>query len=315
MFRSPNLQVGKEATDIYIPSNASFQTLIDSLKQKDAIGNVTSFAFLAKMLGYQEKVKSGKYRLQKNMNNYDALRMLRAGSQTPVKLTFNHIRLQSDFNKRIAKDFAFSEEELQSHLDNPATAEKYGFKPQTILCMFLPNTYELYWTTSPEKFVERMHQEYQRFWTEERKQKAKKLGLSPIEVSILASIVDSETNKNEEKARIAGLYINRLEENMYLQADPTVKFALGNFELKRVLYRDLEVESPYNTYLNKGLPPGPISMPSLATIDAVLNYEKHDFFYFCAKEDFSGYHRFAKDKTEHDKNARLLHKALDMRGY
>ncbi|MCK9255795.1 MAG: endolytic transglycosylase MltG, partial [Bacteroidales bacterium] len=193
-------------------------------------------------------------------------------------------------------------------------AKKYGFNENTFLAMFIPNSYEFYWNTSAEQFVERMAKEYKNFWTEERKQKAANLGFSQSEVSTLASIVEAETQKNDEKARIAGVYINRLNIGMLLQADPTVVYATGDFFLKRVLNKHLEINSPYNTYKYSGLPPGPINIPSISSIDAVLNYEKHNYKFFCAKDDFSGYHVFAVTNAQHEANARKYHQALRSAG-
>ena len=192
--------------------------------------------------------------------------------------------------------------------------KKYGFDTTNVISMFIPNTYEVYWTSSPEEFLDKMHQEYQKFWNEKRLAKAQKINLNPQEVSVLASIVQAESNKADEKPRIAGLYLNRLQKKIRLEADPTLVFALRNFELKRVLNRHKRIESPFNTYKNDGLPPGPINMPSPQSIDAVLNYESHEYIFMCAKEDLSGYHNFAVTLREHEKNARLLHAALDLRG-
>jgi UPF0755 protein len=192
-------------------------------------------------------------------------------------------------------------------------ASKYGFNEQTIMTMFIPNTYEFYWNTSADEFFERMADEYKKFWTDERKQKAKNIGLSQSEVSILASIVELETQKKDERPTVAGVYINRLKKKMLLQADPTVVFALGDFTINRVLKIHLETDSPYNTYKYSGLPPGPIYLPSISSIDAVLNFENHDYIYFCAKEDFSGYHNFAKTLAQHNENARKFQQALNKR--
>ena len=188
-------------------------------------------------------------------------------------------------------------------LKNTDIITEHGFEAHTVIAMIIPNTYQIYWNTTPESFMSRMNQEYKRFWNDSRLQKAEEAGLSPIEVSVLASIVDEETVKNDEKPRVAGLYINRLKRGIRLQADPTIKFALGDFTINRVLTRDLKIESPYNTYIYAGLPPGPIRMSSIQGIDAVLNHEKHDYIFMCAKADFSGYHDFAKTLEQHNRNA------------
>ena len=199
-------------------------------------------------------------------------------------------------------------------LDSIDLVRQYGFDEETIFCMFIPNTYELYWNTSKEKFFERMQKEYVKFWNTERLAQAKAIGLSPVQVSILASIVDQEALLNREMVRIAGVYMNRLNRGIKLEADPTVIFANGDFTVKRVLYKLLQKDSPYNTYKYNGLPPGPICMPSVAAIDAVLHFEKHNYIYFCAKEDFSGLHNFASNVTEHQMNARKFQQALNNRG-
>ena len=188
---------------------------------------------------------------------------------------------------------------------------EFGFNTETFRAMFIPNTYEFYWTTSADEFAKRMKTEYDRFWDKSRKAKAEEIGLSPEEVIILASIVQSETIKKDELETVAGLYINRLKKDIRLQADPTIKYAVGDYSLKRVLTKHLEIDSPYNTYKNVGLPPGPIAFPEITTIDAVLNYEKHKYLYMCAKEDFSGYHNFAQTLSQHNRNAAKYRKALD----
>ena len=224
---------------------------------------------------------------------------------------FNNIRLKSDLVKKIGNRFEFKSQDLVEKLRDPETCQKYGFDTTTIMCMFLPNTYFVRWTTTPEKFLDRMHSEYKRYWTDEKLQKAQSINMTPIQVAVLASIIQSETNKTDEMPRVAGAYINRLEANMPLQADPTVKFAVGDFSLRRILEKHLAINSPYNTYRNTGLPPGPIALPEPNALDAVLNYERNKYIYFCAKEDFSGYHNFAENYSDHLKNARIYQEALN----
>jgi UPF0755 protein len=236
--------------------------------------------------------------------------LLRSGKQSPVKLGFISVRSLDILAGKAAAYIEADSATLAALLTDPATAQKYGFNQQTFMSMFIPNTYEFYWNTSAEKFVEKMAEEYKNFWNEDRKQKAADIGLSQSEVSTLASIVEAETQKNDEKAKVAGVYMNRLNTGMLLQADPTVVFAAGDFTIQRVLNRHLEINSPYNTYLYAGLPPGPINIPSVSSIDAVLNYERHNYKFFCAKEDFSGYHAFAVTNAQHEVNARKYHQAL-----
>jgi UPF0755 protein len=310
--KAPNLQVDKEDRYLLIPTGATYQTVIDSLKSTKMLHDELSFSFLAKLLDYQEGVKPGRYLIKRNMGNREALLMLRAGRQTPVKLTFNNIRLKNELAYKLCRYLEADSNQFKALLNNTPVVTQYGFDTTTIMCMFLPNTYEFYWNTSAQQLLDRMNREYLKFWTEERKQKAASINFTPVQVSILASIVEAEqARKNDEKPRVAGLYINRLKQNMPLQADPTLVFALKNFSLKRILKGHMQLESPYNTYKYTGLPPGPINLPTLASINAVLNYEKHDYLYMCAKEDFSGYHNFADNFEDHLKNARLYQKALN----
>lgn len=260
------------------------------------------------------KVKAGHYTFKEGTSLNAVINTLRSGKQSPIKLTFNNTRTMADFAGKIAKQIEADSLTLLNFLQNDSVAKSYGFDKANFIGMFLPNTYEFYYTTTPKVFADRMHKEYNRFWSKSRQQKAKQLGYTPQEVSTLAAIVDEETNKNDEKARIAGVYLNRLKRGIPLQADPTLKYAAGDFTLKRILNIHKETDSPYNTYKYAGLPPSPIRQPSITAIDAVLNAEKHDYLYFCAKADFSGYHTFAKTLAQHNRNARLYHKELNRRG-
>lgn len=310
--KAPNLQVDKADTYLLIPTGGTYRNVIDSLKKNDILHDELSFSFLAKLLDYQEAVKPGRYLIRKNMGNREALLMLRAGRQTPVKLTFNNIRLKNELANKLCRNIEADSVALRNMLNDTKFVKELGFDTTTIMCMFLPNTYELYWNTSAEELLKRMHKEYEKFWTQERKQKAAAMNFTPIQVSILASIVQAEqAQKADERPRVAGLYINRLKTGMPLQADPTLVFGLRNFGLKRILKVHMEVDSPYNTYRNTGLPPGPINLPSISSLNAVLNHEKHNYVYMCAKEDFSGYHNFAVDYDDHLRNARLYQKALN----
>ncbi len=296
---------------LYIPTGAEFGQVKDSLYANNLIHDHSAFEWIADKKDYPEHVKPGRYILTNGMSNNQLVNTLRGGLQTPVKVTFNNMRDVKMLAGRIGAQIEADSASIASYLDNPQTLEQLGFNAQTIPAMFLPNTYEFYWNTSAEKYVEKMKGEYDKYWTAERLNLAKSIGLSPVQVSILASIVNKETNKTDEMARIAGVYLNRLKSGWLLQADPTLVFAVGDFELKRVLNVHKEVESPYNTYKYAGLPPGPICIPSLESINAVLHAEKHNYYYFCAKEDFSGYHNFAKTLTEHNRNAQRYQKALN----
>jgi UPF0755 protein len=235
--------------------------------------------------------------------------ILRAGLQEPVQLTFNNIRTKEELAAHVSSYIDVDSMSI-IELFNPEIVREYGFTPETFPAMFIPNTYEFYWTTTARQFADRMKQEFDRFWDTDRLTKAQSIGLTPVQVATLASIVQEETNVPAEKAKVAGVYINRLTRGMLLQADPTVKFAVGDVTIRRVLNKYLDTDSPYNTYRYPGLPPGPITFPEISSIDAVLNYEKHNYLYFCARPDLSGYNNYARTNAEHDRNAALYHNAL-----
>jgi UPF0755 protein len=245
------------------------------------------------------------------MSNLALVRMLRSGRQVPVKVTFNTVRTKEDLAEKITANLEVTKAQFLQLLQDSVYIRKFDFEEETIMSMFIPNTYEFWWNTSAETLFDRMYKEYQSFWTEERKAKAKALGLSQQEVSTLASIVQAESQKSDERPRIAGVYLNRLRIGMALQADPTLVFAAGDFSIKRLTGVHMAIDSPYNTYKYPGLPPGPINLPDINSLDAVLNTEKHDFLYFCAKEDFSGYHSFASNYNDHMANARRYQRALN----
>lgn len=306
----PNVAVGGESRIIIIPNDATFETVQKILHEGEYVQDLISFSFLAKLMDYDENVKPGRYELRPNMNNLEAIRFLRAGLQEPVMITFNNVRLIPDLSEKITRNLEMKPQEFEAGLIQFAMNNPYGFNKDNVLCMFIPNSYEVYYNVSVKSLLERMHNEFENFWTEERKEKAKQLGLSDIEVSILASIVQAETVKKDEAPKIAGLYLNRLRKGIALQADPTLVFAVGDFTLKRVLDEHKEVDSPYNTYKNRGLPPGPINLPELFSLEAVLNYFPSEFIYMCAKEDFSGRHNFTADYNQHLRNAERYQKAL-----
>jgi UPF0755 protein len=252
--------------------------------------------------------------LDKGLNTNEILNMLKSGNQQPVKVTFNNLRFIEELAGAVSKYIEPDSAELIRKFNDSTIYEKYGFNKNTFHCMFIPNTYEFYWTTTSDQFLERMSMEYKRFWNEERIRKANEKGLTPEEVMTVASIVQEESNKKDEKPVIAGLYLNRIKRGMLLQADPTVKFALGNFHIKRVLKTQLEVDSPYNTYKYPGLPPGPINFPEISSIESVLNAVKTPYIYMCARQDFSGYHNFSRTLSGHNANARKYKAALDSLG-
>jgi len=296
---------------LFIRDKDNFEKVVQLLKENGCLTKVKTFEQLAAFKNYDTHVKPGAYKLQKGWSNNQLINILRSGAQTPVKITFNNVRTFEDLAGKLSRQLQCDSITFLLHFKNDSNILKLGYKQETLPVIFIPNTYSVYWTTTPSAFLSRMKLEHDQFWTESRKQKARNAGLSSLEVATLASIVQEESNKNDEKPIIAGVYLNRLRKNWPLQADPTIRFALGDFTIRRILTAQLSVESPYNTYLKTGLPPGPINFPEISSLEAVLNYKVHDFFYFCAKEDFSGYHNFAKTLSEHNRNARKYQEALN----
>ncbi|MBQ3710261.1 MAG: endolytic transglycosylase MltG [Bacteroidales bacterium] len=310
MMRSNVTTPGGTEFSLYVPTGASFEQIKDSLYTHEIIVNKKSFEAVAASKKCSQNIHPGRYILKNGMSNKQLCNMLRGGLQTPVKVTFNNMRDVAMLAGRVSEQIEADSLSIVSYLNDSGHLAELGFTRETIPAMFLPNTYEFYWNTDAAQFVSKMKKEYDKYWNADRCDKAKTLGLTPIQVSTLASIVDKETNKTNEMSRIAGVYMNRLKSGWLLQADPTLVFAVGDFGLKRVLNVHKEVESPYNTYKYPGLPPGPICIPSLASINAVLNTEKHNYYYFCAKDDLSGYHVFAKTLSEHNRNAEKYHRKI-----
>lgn len=310
----PNVNTpGKEDFLLYIPTGSDYTDVIALLEENQIIKDRKTFDWAAGKKNYAENIHPGRYRIRQNMSNNQLIDMLRSGLQEPVNVVINVARTPEDLAAKIAAQIEAGKEDMMMLMNDEAYLHTLGFTKETIIGMFIPNTYEFWWNTDARDFFARMKKEYDRFWNRERSGRAGEIKFSPNEVITLASIIISETNKEDEYRRIAGVYINRLNKGMRLQADPTVKFALGDFERQRILKVDTYVDSPYNTYLYAGLPPGPIAIPPVKAIDAVLKYEKHDYLYFCAKEDFSGYHSFARTLDQHNRNARLYQKALNRR--
>ena len=301
----------KNSASFIIPRGATFQQVTDSLKKHDVVNNYKAFLWVAKKKEYAENIKAGHYSFTKGMNTNQLVNMLKAGNQTPVKVTFNNIRRMEDLAGSIARYLEPDSTSLLQALTDTTAMHGFGFSQETYPGMFIPNTYEFYWTSTAQDFLERMAMEYRRFWNEKRLTQAQAIGLTPPQIITLASIVQEETVKADEKATVAGLYLNRLKRGMLLQADPTVKFALGDFTVRRMLFKHLEIDSPYNTYKYPGLPPGPITFAEISSIDAVLQPENHNYLYMCAREDFSGYHNFATNLAEHNRNARRYQEALN----
>ncbi|MCD6063512.1 MAG: mltG [Flavipsychrobacter sp.] len=299
---------------LYIHTGATYDDVRRSLQDGGFIRNMSSFDQVAKRSDYPSKVKAGKYKINKGMSNYNLVRRLRNGDQEPVKLVINKLRTKKDLVRLISKNLEADSTQLLALLSDSNFLSQYGLDSNTAMAAVIPDTYEFWWNTNAEKTFAKLAKYYKQYWNNERKQKAAAKSLTPEQVVTIASIVEEETNKHDEKSNIASVYMNRLKIGMRLQADPTVKYAANNFGLRRIGGEPLKNPSPYNTYVHAGLPPGPICTPSKKTLEAVLNAPDTKYIYFCAKEDFSGYHRFASSYAEHQKNARLYQKALNARG-
>lgn len=313
-FGNKTANIDKQ-TAFYVPTGAMLGEVLNDLKTKGIIENTEKFQEYAALRNLkQETLEAGKYIFPKNAVYSKIVEDLRKGNgKKETQVTFNNARTKKEVAEKIALTVELSAEDILKLITDEKFTSKYGFTPTTINTMFIPNTYNVYWDISAEDLIAKLAKEYKRFWNPSRKAKAKALNMSQTEVSTLASIVVCETIKMDEAPKIAGVYVNRIRRGIPLDADPTLKWVLGDFEIKRILNKDKELDSPYNTYKNRGLPPGPIYIPSVQYIDAVLNYEKHDYIFFCAKEDFSGYSNFARTNRQHEVNARKYHKALNER--
>jgi len=298
---------------IYIPTGSSYNQVLDSLKSNLTIKNLKVLMWIAKKKSYQDKIKPGRYVINKSLSYNSLINMLRSGRQSPVKITFNNVRTLNQIAGKIGRQLEADSSQIIGFLSDDSNYTEDGFKKENIISLFIPNTYEFYWNTNARELYARMLKEYRLFWNDQRLSKAKEKGLDLKEVSILASIIDDEVVKSEEKPRIAGVYLNRLTRGMPLQACPTIKFALNDFSITRILKKYLTVDSPYNTYEHTGFPPGPIGCATIEGIDAVLNAEKHDYLFFAARADFSGYHNFSRTLSEHNRYALLYQKELDKR--
>lgn len=303
-----------ETQYLYLPTGTTYPQLLDSLEAHHCLQSRAVFTRLAKLRGLDDHVRPGCYRLEPGMGVIKVVQKLYSGSQDPVRLTINKHRTRQSLCAYLDKKLELSADSMLALLDDPRVAEEYGCTSENIIGMFVQNTYEVYWTISPRDLLERMKKESDHFWNSVRRGKLKDVELTAQEALTLASIVEEETNQDDEKPLIASVYLNRLHKGMALQADPTVKFAVGDFAIRRVGGSMLDADSPYNTYRYAGLPPGPICIPSVASIDAVLSGIKSDYLYFCAREDFSGHHDFARTLDEHKANARRFHRALTERG-
>ncbi|RLD47747.1 MAG: endolytic transglycosylase MltG [Bacteroidetes bacterium] len=303
-----------ESVAITIPTGSDFEDVKLILYAKGLVVNRKYFEWWAEKKKYPQLVKPGKYLIQSGMNNNELINLLRSGEQVPVQLIFNNVRDIYQVAQKVSQQIEADSAAIVDLITDSTYLTLLGLNNETASVLFIPNTYEMYWNTSAEGFIKRMHEEYIKFWSGSRTSKARSIDLTIPEVVTLASIVEKETNKDDEKPQVAGVYINRLKAGWRLQADPTVIYALNDYSIKRVLNKHKEIKSPYNTYLVAGLPPGPICIPSIASIDAVLNYDHHNYLFFCAKDDLSGYHVFAKTNRQHAKNAKKYQEALNKMG-
>lgn len=313
----PNTAFDADQKEIFVPTDAGFDTIRQQLKP--ALKNWDDFLNVAERKSYGNNIKAGRFVIERDMNNNEIVNTLRSQNQ-PVYVLFNNEKDLPDLAGRIAEQIEPDSVSLLQTFKDTAFYAENAIDYKDAMAMYIPNKYEFYWNTSAEDFRRRMLKEYKYFWNDERLKKAENIGLSKDEVSVLASIVKSETAEEEERPRVAGVYMNRLEKGWKLQADPTVIYALKHqlkdrdTVIKRVLYKDLEIESPYNTYRNTGLPPGPIAMPDISSIEAVLNYEDHDYYYFAGDPSRPGYHKFAKTNRQHNINAQEYQRWIDKQG-
>jgi len=306
---------GKKEGHLFIGSENTWEDVLQQCDSSGFFADLPAFVRWAERQGLNKALKPGHYLLQPGMSNREIVNILLSGRQTPVRVTFNNMRTLPDLTIRLSQQLDINKDSLQLFFDTTDLFQKAGISKDERMTVFIPNTYEFYWTVSEADLTGRLIKEHDIFWNAARRSRAEAMGLTPAEVYILASIVYSENEKAVDEApRIAGVYMNRLQKNMKLEADPTVKFALGDFSIKRILFADLEIDSPYNTYKYFGLPPGPIHMPPVSYIDAVLNYEEHAYIFMCARGDGSGYHYFAKTLAEHNRNRQLYIQTLNKQG-
>jgi UPF0755 protein len=299
---------------VYVKTTDSFQDVVQQLVNRQMLTNKESFVWMAEFLDYDKKVRPGRYAVKNGMNNKDLVLLLRSGKQEPLRITFKSIRSRFELAGKVGELLEADSTGLLNIMSSTSFEEKFGLDAENALSVILPDTYEFYWNTTNEAFIEKIGKFYLDFWTEERKSKAKAIGLTPAQASVMASIVQQESARKEEWPIIAGVYMNRFNKGMKLQADPTVVYAVGDFTIRRVRSNHLAVNSPYNTYMYKGLPPGPIYLASKQCIDAVLEYQRHNYIYFCARPDGSGLHDFANTYDEHLRNARNYQRRLNERG-
>ena len=311
----PYLMLGAPAEGIVkVRKGSTIETIQDSVEACVGEAYGKRVGKMLRLMGAKVENREGAYRITQSTSPFTAARRIKNGVQSGIRFTFNNVRTLDEWTRRWGETFMDDPDDMRKALQDSALCAKYGKTPQTIACLLMPDTYEFYWDITPEKMLDRMNDYYNDFWNDERKAKAQRLGLTPDEVATIASIVEEETSKADERGKVARLYLNRYQQGMRLQADPTVKFAIGDFSIKRITVPMTQINSPYNTYRVNGLPPGPIRLPEKSTIDAVLDAPQHDYLYMCARADFSGYHDFTRDYTSHLDNARRYQAALNNRG-
>lgn len=307
LFFGPSSSYDGKNPYLYIRTgNATKEAVLKSLEDSSLINRIGAFEWLGNRFNVWNKLRPGKFEISSNESVFSLVRKLRNNRQQQVNLTITKLRTKKDFAQLAGRKFETDAESFLAFLNNPDSVKHFGLDTNTIMTLLIPDTYSYYWSTSPKRILQKLQQQHQRFWTAERKNKAAALGLTPEQVYVLASIVEEETLRNDEKSVISSVYVNRLKKGMYLGADPTVKFAVGDFNLKRIYFGHINstATNPYNTYKNKGLPPGPICTPQAVTIDAVLNTKQTNYLFFCAKPNGNGYHAFAESETDHFKNAK-----------
>jgi UPF0755 protein len=310
-FLGPATAFAGEKYNLYIKTGMNYEEEIALLENDHVLQSLSFFKWLAARMDYPQNIKAGKYEIKKEMNLVAILRMLRNGRQTPVNFVITKLRTKEDFASYTGKRFECDSASVMHFLENNDTLKEYGLDSNTVMTAFFPNTYTYFWNTTPSRIFKKLYAAHHAYWTEERRREAQEHGLTPATAYILASIIEEETNKQEDKEKIASVYINRMQKGMKLSADPTIKYALRNFELKRIYEKYLSVESPYNTYKYTGLPPGPICTPTQQTLEAVLDAPKTNYIYFVAKPDFSGYSNFSETYEQHLKYAKEYQKALN----
>ena len=311
----PYLVLGAPAEGIVkVRKGSTIESIGDSVQAHVGVDYGKRVATMLKLMGANVENREGAFKVTAGMSPFMAARRIKNGMQDGIRFTFNNVRTIDEWTQRWGNTFMAGSDAMRKALKDSAVCARYGKTPQTIACLLMPDTYEFYWNITPDKMLDRMFDYYNEFWTGDRKAKAQRLGLTPDEVATVASIVEEETSKADERGKVARLYLNRYQLGMRLQADPTVKFALGDFSIKRITVPMTQINSPYNTYRVNGLPPGPIRLPEKSTIDAVLDAPQHDYLYMCARADFSGYHDFTRDYSSHLDNAHRYQAALNARG-